>query len=43
MEDDTDWEGLQDKTDEEIEQAVREDPDAVLLDKEWSETEKLVA
>jgi len=43
MEGHTDWEGVQDKTDEEIEQAVREDSDAVLLDKEWSETEKLVA
>lgn len=42
MEDHTDWEALQKKTDEEIEQAVREDPDAVLLDEEWFEKAKLV-
>ncbi|PSQ80051.1 MAG: hypothetical protein BRD41_06005 [Bacteroidetes bacterium QS_1_63_11] len=43
MEDHTDWEALQEKTDEEIKQAVREDPDAVLLDEEWFEKAKLVA
>jgi uncharacterized protein (DUF4415 family) len=42
MESQTDWEALQEKTDEEIEAAVREDPDAVLLDKEWFEKAKLV-
>jgi uncharacterized protein (DUF4415 family) len=42
MDDHTDWEALQEKTDEEIEQAVREDPDAVLLDEEWFEKAKLV-
>ena len=42
MESQTDWEALQGKTDEEIEQAVREDPDAVLLDEEWFEKAKLV-
>jgi len=42
MEDHTDWEALQEKTDEEIERAVREDPDAVLLDEEWFEKAKLV-
>lgn len=38
----TDWEALQEKTDEEIEQAVAEDPDAVLLDADWFEKAKLV-
>ena len=42
MESQTDWEALQEKTDEEIERAVREDPDAVLLDEEWFEKAKLV-
>jgi len=42
MEGHTDWEALEEKTDEEIERAVREDPDAVLLDKEWFEKAKLV-
>jgi hypothetical protein len=42
MEDHTDWEALQEKTGEEIEHAVREDPDAVLLNEEWFEKEKLV-
>ncbi len=42
MEDHTDWEALQEKTDEEIERAVEEDPDAVLLDEEWFEKAKLV-
>lgn len=42
LEDRTDWEALRQKTDEEIEQAVREDPDAVLLDKDWFEKAKLV-
>jgi uncharacterized protein (DUF4415 family) len=42
MEDQTDWEALQEKTDEDIERAVREDPDTVLLDEEWFEKAKLV-
>ncbi len=42
MEDHTDWEALQEKTDEEIERTVEEDPDAVLLDEEWFEKAKLV-
>ncbi|MFB6232471.1 MAG: BrnA antitoxin family protein [Salinibacter sp.] len=42
MESQTDWEALQEKTDEEIEEAVREDPDAVLLDEEWFQKAKLV-
>lgn len=42
MESRTDWEALENKTDEEIEQAVRQDPDAVLLDADWFEKAKLV-
>ncbi|WP_251923394.1 BrnA antitoxin family protein [Salinibacter ruber] len=42
MDDHTDWETLQEKTEEEIEQAVLEDPDAALLDEEWFEKAKLV-
>ena len=42
MESQTDWEALQEKTDEEIEQAVQDDPNAVLLDEEWFEKAKLV-
>jgi uncharacterized protein (DUF4415 family) len=42
MESQTDWEALQEKTDEEIKEAVREDPDAVLLDEEWFQKAKLV-
>jgi uncharacterized protein (DUF4415 family) len=42
MESQTDWEALEEKTDEEIEAAVREDPDAVLLDEDWFEKAKLV-
>jgi len=38
----TDWEALQEKTDEEIGRAVHEDPDAVLLDDEWFEKARLV-
>ena len=38
----TDWKALREKTDEEIEQDVREDPDAVLLDEEWFEKANLV-
>jgi len=42
MESKTHWDALQEKTDEEIERAVREDPDAVLLDEKWFEKAKLV-
>jgi uncharacterized protein (DUF4415 family) len=42
MESQTDWEALEEKTDEEIEAAVREDPGAVLLGEEWFEKAKLV-
>ena len=42
LESHTDWKTLREKTDEEIEQDVREDPDAVLLDEEWFEKAKLV-
>ncbi len=38
----TDWDALEEKTDEEITQAVAEDPDAVLLDEDWFEKAKLV-
>jgi len=34
MEDYTDWKALRNKTDEEIDQSVQEDLDAVLLDEE---------
>lgn len=34
----TDWERVEALTDEEIEQAVAEDPDAELLDAEWFRT-----
>jgi len=42
LEDRTDWNRLQELTDEEIENAVKEDPDQILLDKEWFEHAKLV-
>jgi hypothetical protein len=38
----TDWERADALTDEEIEQAVAEDPDAELLDAEWFRTTELV-
>ena len=38
----TDWECVAAVTDEEIEQAVAEDPDAELLDAEWFRTAELV-
>jgi uncharacterized protein (DUF4415 family) len=38
----TDWEALEEKTDEEIDQAVSEDPDAMLLDEDWFRKAKLV-
>lgn len=42
LEDQTDWERLEELTDEEIEQAVEDDPDQVMLDKEWFERARLV-
>lgn len=42
LESKTDWERVQNLTDEEIHQAVQEDPDAYLLDEEWFETATLV-
>lgn len=38
----TDWERVDALTDEEIERAVAEDPDAELLDAEWFRTAKMV-
>jgi hypothetical protein len=35
IDDQTDWERLLTMTDEEIEQAVADNPDQVLLDEEW--------
>lgn len=37
-----DWERVDNLTDEEIEQAVREDPDQELLTREWFRRAKLV-
>lgn len=42
LDDRTDWEHVRNLSDEEIEQAVEDDPDQVLLDKEWFERAKLV-
>ena len=42
IEDRTDYERIDGLTDEEIEQAVREDPDQELLDEEWFRTAELV-
>ena len=39
----TDWERLENLTDEEIEQAIEEDPDAApILDEDWFRTARLV-
>lgn len=38
----TDWDRVDRLTDEEIEEAVQEDPDAELLDAEWFRTAELV-
>lgn len=38
----TDWERLQQMTDADIEAAVRDDPDAVLLDEEWLRAAQVV-
>lgn len=42
METHTNWKGLREKTDAEIEQAAAEDPDAVLLEEEDFETARVV-
>lgn len=42
MESRTDWERLRQMTDEDLEEAAREDPDTVLLDEEWFRTARLV-
>jgi uncharacterized protein (DUF4415 family) len=42
LDDHTDWERVRNLSDEEIEQAVDDDPDQVMLDKEWFERAKLV-
>lgn len=42
MESRTDWERLRQMTDEDLEEAAREDPDTVLLDEEWFCTAWLV-
>lgn len=40
--DQTDWERLRGLTDADIEAAVRDDPDAVLLDEEWLRAARVV-
>lgn len=42
LEDRTDWDRLRELSDEEIEQAVEDDPDAMMLDEEWFKKAKLV-
>jgi len=42
MESRTDWKRLQQMSDEEIEEAAREDTDTVLLDEAWFRTARLV-
>ncbi|WP_251980644.1 BrnA antitoxin family protein [Salinibacter ruber] len=42
MESQTDWDALEEKTDEEIREAVESDPDAHFLDEEWFENAELV-
>lgn len=38
----TDWEALEEKTDEEIREAVESDPDAYFLDEDWFEAATFV-
>lgn len=38
----TDWDRLSELTDEEIEKAVRDDPDTVLLDEDWIQKARFV-
>lgn len=42
IESQTDWDRVRELSDEEIEQAVENDPDAMLLDKEWFQKAQLV-
>ena len=42
IESQTDWERVRELSDEEIQQAVQEDPDTELLDEEWFQKAKLV-
>ena len=42
MESQTDWEALEEKTDEEIREAVESDPDAYFLDEDWFEAATFV-
>jgi hypothetical protein len=43
MESQTDWNALEEKTDEEIREAAQSDPDAHFLDEEWFENAVLVS
>jgi uncharacterized protein (DUF4415 family) len=42
MESQTDWEALEEKTDEEIREAVESDPDTYFLDEDWFEAATFV-
>ena len=42
MESQTDWEALEEKTDEEIREAVEGDPDTYFLDEDWFEAATFV-
>lgn len=42
IESQTDWDRIRDLSDEEIEQAVEDDPDTALLDEEWFEKVQFV-
>jgi uncharacterized protein (DUF4415 family) len=42
MESQTDWEALEEKTDEEIREAVESDPDTHFLDEDWFEAATFV-
>lgn len=42
LESKTDWERVRERSDEEIEEAVENDPDAMMLDEEWFEKARLV-
>jgi uncharacterized protein (DUF4415 family) len=43
MESQTDWEALEEKTDEEIREAVESDPDTHFLDEDWFEAATFVS
>ena len=42
MESQTDWEALEEKTDEEIREAIESDPDTYFLDEDWFEAATFV-